>query len=133
MKKFILIAALGLMYSSVHAFDLPDNIQVVQEFNTKLVYEPVPVQEFVYEISITADASQVLAFQTDISKKETFIQYDASVVLNDICLFYRPVIYEASYLWSTNLIYDEFNPGTNKIVKNIPNSNIQTPDKIPRK
>lgn len=131
MKKF-LILGVGLMFSCLSAMDLPDNFQVVPQEVATGFNDQWQLSEI--QCSITAEASQDLAFQTDVSYLETFTHYDASVDLNDICLFYRPVIYEARFPWSNDdLIYKALYPGTNIIVRNIPNSNIQNPDKIPRK
>ena len=91
MRKFLILGIGFLFTSMLSAADLHDSfINPTYSKITVDQWEPLAVLNY----SVTAEATQNLAFQSEASVSETIPTFVASVALIDLTLFYRPVLYE---------------------------------------
>lgn len=98
MKNIFIIAVCGLMFTSLSAMHLPDDVEVVRQDQ---IIMSERLHSFDYSLtaselnySLTTEATVEPMFQMVDSGSESMPQYVASVALNDLSHFYKPVMYE---------------------------------------
>ena len=116
MKK-LLIIAIGLMFSCLSASTLPDHYPMIN-YEKITIQEPLAVfaDQILYVENVTV--SDLFVQPTESVQKQTF-NYDSSVNLIDLALFYRPVVYESYTKINPEADYDIYKARdkiSNKIV-----------------